>query len=96
MPPWNSPNRLRLWLTGFSGDINIIDEVLPGVIQSFVSCAFQVVSVVCVVVYVTPWFVVALVPLYKIYAYTQGFYIRSTRELKRLEVSTQSLCGRNL
>ena len=26
----------------FSGDINIIDEVLPGVIQSFVSCAFQV------------------------------------------------------
>ena len=26
----------------FSGDINIIDEVLPGVLQSFVNCAFQV------------------------------------------------------
>ncbi len=45
----------------------------------------QVISVVAVVVYVTPWFVVALVPLYKIYSYTQGYYIRSTRELKRLE-----------
>ena len=61
------------------------DEVLPGVIQSFVNCAFEVVAVVVVVVYVTPWFVVALIPLYKIYSYTQGYYIRSTRELKRLE-----------
>ena len=26
----------------FSGDINIIDEVLPGVLQSFINCAFQV------------------------------------------------------
>ena len=54
-------------------------------IQSFVNCAFEVVAVVVVVVYVTPWFVVALIPLYKIYSYTQGYYIRSTRELKRLE-----------
>ena len=55
-----------------------------------VNCTFQVVSVVCVVVYVTPWFAVALFPLYRIYSYTQGYYIRSTRELKRLESELRS------
>ena len=43
---------------------------------------YAVVVVICIV---TPWFVVALGPLYYIYNYTQGYYIRCSRELKRLE-----------
>ena len=54
------------------------------------SCAFQVIAVVIVIVSVTPWFVVVLGPLYYIYNYTQGYYIRCSRELKRLESMLKS------
>jgi ABC-type multidrug transport system fused ATPase/permease subunit len=81
---------INVVMNRFSGDINIIDEVLPAVMQSFCNCAFQVMAVVAVICWVTPVYIVLLVPLYKLYSYTQGHYIRSARELKRIESSLRS------
>ena len=77
-------------LNRFSGDVNIIDERIPDIMNSYLDCAFQVLSVVVVICIVTPWFIVMLPPLYYIYSWTQGYYIRCARSLKRLESTLRS------
>ncbi len=58
---------------------------LSSVFGSFLTCAVSVLWSVVVVTVVTPAVVLAIVPLSVAYLAIQKLYIRSSRELKRLD-----------
>lgn len=92
-------------LNRFSKDQNAIDEQLFMAVFMFLNQAFTAIGVVAVVSSVTPFFVSMLIPLGIIYFmflalltrfsayvfyYSQQYYLRSSRELQRLESISRS------
>jgi len=77
-------------LNRFSKDTYTIDEVLMTSIYSYLSTLFSVLTTVGVVGFVTPWFLLALVPPAFLYYFTQQYYVASSRELKRLDSVSRS------
>jgi ATP-binding cassette subfamily C (CFTR/MRP) protein 1 len=56
----------------------------------FLNTLFSSVGIVVVICVVTPWFLCALIPLGKIYHAMQQYYVRSSREIKRLDSISRS------
>ena len=77
-------------LNRFSQDQYMIDEGLPDSFSSVLNTFFSVVSTIVVIGFVTPWFLLLVVPLVLVYVFTQRFYVASSRELKRLESMSKS------
>jgi ATP-binding cassette, subfamily C (CFTR/MRP), member 1 len=77
-------------LNRFSQDQYLIDEGLPDSFASVFNMFFSVMSTMIVITMVTPLFLVLIIPLVALYAFTQRFYVASSRELKRLESVTKS------
>mmetsp|Transcript_69083 Transcript_69083/g.193045 ORF Transcript_69083/g.193045 Transcript_69083/m.193045 type:complete len:313 (-) Transcript_69083:48-986(-) len=69
----------------FSKDVYTLDEQLPVTMYSWASTFCAVCTVVATIGYVTPYFLVACLPLGAVYYWTQKFYIPTARELKRLD-----------
>ena len=63
---------------------------VPSVATSPPPPLVQVCSVLVVICLVTPWFIVALVPIVAFYAHSQRYYITTSRELKRLDSISRS------
>lgn len=74
----------------FSKDQQSIDETLPMALGSFMATGMGVFGVVSVIVSVTPFFLVGLLPLAYLYYYVQQYYLSSSRELQRLDSTTKS------
>uniref|UniRef100_H2YLX7 ABC-type glutathione-S-conjugate transporter n=1 Tax=Ciona savignyi TaxID=51511 RepID=H2YLX7_CIOSA len=74
----------------FSKDIYLIDEVIPRCFTGLLMTGFQCLSTFVVIVYSTPIFAVVVVPLLILYYFVQRFYIRTSRQLKRLESISRS------
>lgn len=77
-------------LNRFSNDIYKVDEVIPRTFSMFFRNCVQVVFVMVVISASTPAFVVLILPFALIYLYIQSYYLRTSRELKRLESVTRS------
>lgn len=77
-------------LNRFSKDTYTIDEVLMTSIYSYLSTLVGVLSTVAVIGYVTPYFLLAMVPPAALYYATQQYYVASSRELKRLDSVSRS------
>eukprot|EP00457_Paulinella_chromatophora_P000386 gb/GEZN01000386.1/.p1 GENE.gb/GEZN01000386.1/~~gb/GEZN01000386.1/.p1 ORF type:complete len:1466 (+),score=213.20 gb/GEZN01000386.1/:60-4457(+) len=67
----------------FTGDIDVVDQQLASVMSSYLSQLFNFIGVVVIISFVTPAFMLALVPLGYVYYYIQEYYVKSSRELKR-------------
>nr|CAB3219630.1 multidrug resistance-associated protein 1-like [Phallusia mammillata] len=74
----------------FSKDVYTVDEMLPMSIRSWNGCMFQVVGIIVVILYSTWQFVIVIVPISILYFVAQRFYVRTSRQLKRLESVTRS------
>ncbi|XP_041373545.1 multidrug resistance-associated protein 1-like isoform X2 [Gigantopelta aegis] len=74
----------------FSRDVETVDNNLPRTLRMWIMCVFSVLSVIVVVSYSTPIFLVMLVPLGILYILIQRFYIPTSRQLKRIESVTRS------
>lgn len=77
-------------LNRFSKDIYTVDEQLPNTMRMFLNTLFSSLGIVIVICVVTPWFLCALIPLGKIYHAMQQYYVRSSREIKRLDSISRS------
>ncbi|KAJ6635067.1 Multidrug resistance-associated protein 1, partial [Pseudolycoriella hygida] len=77
-------------LNRFSNDINVIDNELPRNVQLWLIMAFNVVAILVVVSYSTPWFLVVVVPITASYYFIQVFFVATLRQLKRLQSITLS------
>ncbi|ORX52502.1 hypothetical protein BCR36DRAFT_324258 [Piromyces finnis] len=74
----------------FSKDQDSVDGVLIESIQSFLSCFAITVSTLLLIIYATPIFLIALIPLLVIYYLMQEFYRNTSREIKRLDSLARS------
>ncbi|KAK9465552.1 P-loop containing nucleoside triphosphate hydrolase protein [Lipomyces arxii] len=74
----------------FTTDVNRVDEVLARVFTNFFTNTFKVLFSVFVISSANPAFVVFIVPIAFLYNYYQKFYLRTSRELKRLESVSRS------
>lgn len=74
----------------FTADVNRVDEVLARVFSNFFTNTFKVLFALFVISSANPAFVVFIVPIAFLYIYYQKFYMRTSRELKRLESVSRS------
>ena len=72
-------------LNRFSADIDTVDSSIPNEVSDFLICLMESLSVLIVICYVTPWFVAVVVPLAVVFVLVQKYYIRTSRQLKRLD-----------
>jgi ATP-binding cassette subfamily C (CFTR/MRP) protein 1 len=77
-------------LNRFSSDIYKIDEVLSRVFSMFFSNSVKVLFTIGVIVYSTWQFLFLIVPLLILYGYYQQYYLRTSRELRRLDSISRS------
>lgn len=77
-------------LNRVSQDQNTVDSSLPDSISSLFSTLCSIVNTLIVISAVTPLFLLLIVPLAAVYAFTQRFYVATSRELKRLESVSKS------
>ncbi|KAK4535007.1 hypothetical protein CDCA_CDCA03G1032 [Cyanidium caldarium] len=77
-------------LNRFSKDQDAVDQHLPSSMLSCLNTLFQVAGVMAVLSYVTPAVLAVLAPTFYLYSRIARFYLRTSRELKRLEAVTKS------
>ncbi|XP_018309824.1 multidrug resistance-associated protein 1 isoform X2 [Mycetomoellerius zeteki] len=77
-------------LSRLGKDIDIIDNILPVYLRSWITCLFSVIATLFVISYSTPIFVAVILPIGAIYYFIQRFYVATSRQLKRLESVSRS------
>lgn len=83
-------NPLGRIVNRFSSDVYRVDQQLVRVFQMLFSNCFKVIITVAVICYSTPLFVVILIPMTYLYFYYQQYYLKTSRELKRLDSVSKS------
>eukprot|EP00741_Cyanophora_paradoxa_P003785 tig00000718_g3679.t1 len=74
----------------FSADQDKIDQSISGSMSMYINTVFTVASSLMVIIVVSPWFILPMVPLAFLYRGIQRYYIASSRELKRLDSVSRS------
>ncbi|KAF9586459.1 hypothetical protein BGW38_004536 [Lunasporangiospora selenospora] len=77
-------------LNRFSKDQSTIDEVLPRSFSGYSRTLFQVASVLIVVTFSTPSFIIIILPFSFVYLWLQRYYLSTSRELRRLDSVSRS------
>lgn len=73
-----------------SKDIYTLDEQIPSSWGMYLRCIFSAVATLFTIIYVTPAFVVALIPVFFGYWTSQRYFIKTSRELQRLDSMSRS------
>ncbi|KAJ3040385.1 Multidrug resistance-associated protein 4 [Rhizophlyctis rosea] len=74
----------------FSKDMNMVDELLPQTFYDFMQCFFMILGTVGVAVVIVPY-VLVLVPVVLVFFVgLRRYYVRASRQIKRLESTTRS------
>ncbi|KAF8844780.1 P-loop containing nucleoside triphosphate hydrolase protein [Paxillus ammoniavirescens] len=74
----------------FSRDTYVVDQILARVIQNLVRTSAVCASIVLVIGFSFPPFLIAVVPLAWFYARVTAYYLSTSRELKRLDAVSKS------
>ncbi|ANZ77064.1 BA75_04186T0 [Komagataella pastoris] len=77
-------------LNRFSSDIYKVDEILGRVFEQFFTNAVKVFFTVAVICYSTWQFIFMILPILMLYVYYQQYYLRTSRELRRLDSVSRS------
>lgn len=74
----------------FSKDVYTVDEQIPQTVRSYVGTMARVTCVLLYIVVITPLFLLGLIPLVIFYYMAQKYYIKTSRELTRIESTARS------
>ena len=74
----------------FSKDVDVCDNILPGVIQNWLNILFQAIATVVLIVTPIPYFILVLLPFGLLFYGVQRVFIAASRQLKRLESISRS------
>jgi ABC-type multidrug transport system fused ATPase/permease subunit len=77
-------------LNRFSKDVMSIDMTLPGVLQMYLRTILNCTATLVVIGIVTPLFIVAVLPLSKVYIFVRDYYLESSREIQRIDSASRS------
>lgn len=72
-------------LNRFGKDVDVIDNILPMTMQFWIMMFFNVLAILVVISYSTPWFLTVIPPIGLLYYFIQKFYVATSRQLKRIE-----------
>lgn len=74
----------------FSRDTDMIDSYIPAMMFSWCTMLFSVAGTLIMISYATPLFAAIAIPLAIFYYLIQKFYIKTSRQIKRIESITRS------
>jgi ATP-binding cassette, subfamily C (CFTR/MRP), member 1 len=74
----------------WNSDVYRVDEVLPRCFNQLFSNTAKTIGTLTIITISTPPFVAFILPLGFLYLYIQRYYLRTSRELKRLDSVTKS------
>ncbi|KAI0433041.1 multidrug resistance-associated protein, partial [Xylaria sp. FL1042] len=74
----------------FSKDLEAVDQEVAGVAIGVMTCAMGIVITVILIAAITPGFLVAAVFITALFVFVAMFYLRASRDLKRLESVNRS------
>uniref|UniRef100_A0A3P9JMH4 Cystic fibrosis transmembrane conductance regulator n=1 Tax=Oryzias latipes TaxID=8090 RepID=A0A3P9JMH4_ORYLA len=77
-------------LNRFSKDIGQLDSLLPLTFVDFVQVFLQILGVVAVAASVIPWILIPVLPLLLVFIFLRRYFLKTSREIKRLEGTTRS------
>ncbi|CAM9886717.1 unnamed protein product [Scytosiphon promiscuus] len=77
-------------LNRFTKDMHFMDDLLPMTLYDFVICSFMVTGGTLIIFFVNPWVVISMIPAVWYFLYLMSFYMKTSRETKRLEAVTRS------
>ncbi len=78
-------------LNRFSKDQHSVDDGVPKALLLFtLANTFMLLAIIFVIAFASPLFLIAILPLAYAYTWLQNFYMRSSREIKRLESISRS------
>ena len=77
-------------LNRFSKDTYVIDENIPSTVRWYVGSMAKIIGVVIYITIVTPLFILGLIPISIGYYAAQRYYIKTSRELARLDSLSRS------
>uniref|UniRef100_A0A669E2P6 Multidrug resistance-associated protein 4 n=1 Tax=Oreochromis niloticus TaxID=8128 RepID=A0A669E2P6_ORENI len=77
-------------LNRFSKDVSQMDSMLPITFVDFYQLFLQNAGVIAVAASVIPLILIPVVPLLLVFLYLRSFYLRTSRDVKRLESTTRS------
>lgn len=72
-------------LNRFSKDLGQVDEILPGVMMDVIQIFLALLGIVIVLCIVNPWYLLATAFLCVIFYFLRSFYLKTSRDVKRLE-----------
>jgi ABC-type multidrug transport system fused ATPase/permease subunit len=72
-------------LNRFSADIDCVDQMIPFQLDDVLNCVVEVVGIIFLVAYSSPIFLALMAPVSLLYYVLQKFYIRSSRQIRRLD-----------
>ncbi|XP_027412882.1 multidrug resistance-associated protein 4-like [Bos indicus x Bos taurus] len=78
-------------LNRFSKDIGHMDDLLPLIFLDFIQTFLLVIGVVGVMVAAIPWIAIPVIPLGILFFVLWRYFLETSRDVKRLECTTQSL-----
>ncbi|KAM7238060.1 hypothetical protein CapIbe_011018 [Capra ibex] len=83
-------NSIGRILNRFSKDIGHMDDLLPQIFQDFIQTFLLVIGVLGMMVAVIPWVAILVIPFGIIFFVVQWYFLRTSRDVKRLESAAQS------
>ncbi|RKF73241.1 ATP-dependent bile acid permease [Golovinomyces cichoracearum] len=69
----------------FSKDLQTIDQEVAPISIGMMSCILAILVTIALVTFITPLFLFAAIPIGLMYVFVSMFYLRSSRDLKRIE-----------
>ncbi|KAA0713356.1 Multidrug resistance-associated protein 4 [Triplophysa tibetana] len=77
-------------LNRFSKDIGQLDSQLPWTSVDFIQVFLQIIGVIAVASSVIPWILIPVLPLLICFIFLRRYFLRTSRNVKRLESTTRS------
>ncbi|XP_030373816.1 probable multidrug resistance-associated protein lethal(2)03659 [Scaptodrosophila lebanonensis] len=77
-------------LNRFSKDLGQLDEILPSVMMDVMQIFLALLGIVVVLCIVNPWYILFTAILVVIFYFLRTFYLKTSRDVKRLEAITRS------
>uniref|UniRef100_A0A3Q2TB68 Cystic fibrosis transmembrane conductance regulator n=1 Tax=Fundulus heteroclitus TaxID=8078 RepID=A0A3Q2TB68_FUNHE len=77
-------------LNRFSKDIGQVDSMLPWTFTDFIQVFLQILGVIAVAASVIPWILLLVAPLLGLFIFLRRYFLRTSRDVKRLESTTRS------
>jgi len=74
----------------FSKDMDSLDMMMPQQLGMFWFCVFNIAGTFAAVIFATPWFAIACIPVVIVYVRVMEYFRNVMREIKRMDSTTRS------